>query len=411
MSTVSNSIGNRFTIGKSIGKGGFASVYLCEDESGSQYAVKCIELDEAGIPHPLELSLMASIRHPFLNPAHKIHVKDDMMYIFMDLAKSDLSKIVRKDKNPGYVADPVKVRKWLSSLVLAVSCLHGQKIIHADIKASNILVFGHEDNIRLSDFSLVMKFWKADTKYNHTIGTSTHRPLENLLQRDWDLSLDIWSLGVTIYEILYGTLIFPYQGDFNKKTKKDHINERCINCLIDWAERGPKKQHCNVAPYKHKFHNFNLVPEFYNDPYGLNDLLLKMLSIDPADRPTISQILGHPYFSGYQKPICTLIGTPTAKVKRGRLEKILNICNTAGLGSNVISLAIEMYSRINDLQGKKGEKDLKIYGCIWLASKITKKRVPSFHTWPVPLKKVLEMERQICGFLEFRLHHASNNKK
>lgn len=412
LTSVNNgNIGTKFTIGKKLGAGGFGSVYACEDEYGNQFAVKCIETEDSGIPHPLELSVMASIRHPYLNSAHKIYVKDDMVYIFMDLAKSDLSKIVRRDKNPNYVPDPVKIRKWICSLVLAIACLHNQRIIHADIKASNILIFGNDDHAKLSDFSLVMKFWKSDTKFNHTIGTSTHRPMENLLQKDWDLSLDIWSLGVTIYEILYGTLIFPYQGDLGR-VKKDHITERCINCLIDWAERGPRKQSCDAIPFKHKFHVFNLVPEFWNDPYNLNDLLLKMLSVNPKDRPTINQILTHPYFQGYQRPLCTLIGTPTSKVKRPRLEKILNICTTNGLGSSVVSLSIELYSRTMHIQAKRNsEKEIRLLTCIWLACKITKKRVPNFTFDKYPLKRILEMEKTICNTLEFKLHHASNSHK
>ena len=288
--------------------------------------------------------------------------------------------------------------------MMAVACLHNQKIVHADIKASNILLF-NDDNVKLSDFSLIVKLWKPDSKYNHTIGTSTHRPMENLLSRDWDTSLDIWCLEVTLYEILYGELLFPYQGDFGKK-KKDHLSERCTNCLIDWAERGPKKQSCNVIPFKYKYHPFNLVPEFHNDPYGLNDILLRMLSIDPKDRPTINQILEHKYFLGYQRPLCTLVGTPTNKVKKTRLNKIITICNSYSLGSSIISLAIELYARTMEIPTKAKEKDIRLLTCIWIASKIVKKKVPSFEG---PIKKILMMERTICSALEFKLHHASNS--
>src|SRR5581483_10197142 len=132
-------IGDRFTIQESIGRGGYGSCYKCVDEFGNPFAVKCIKIDKYGIPHPLEFSIMSSIRHPYINSAYKIYVKDDIIYTFMDLAKCDVSKIVRIDKNPTRESypDPPRLRKWLCSIVSALSCLHSQKLVHADIKASN----------------------------------------------------------------------------------------------------------------------------------------------------------------------------------------------------------------------------------------------------------------------------------
>lgn len=418
MSTVGTSnsdvIGTRLKKVRKCGEGGFGAVYECSDEYGNHHAIKVIKMDEKyGIQHPLEFSIMTSIKYPYLNGAKKIQVESNKVYIYMDLAKSDLSKIVRLEKNPEYVADPQKVRKWLLSVVLALSCLHSQRIVHADVKASNVLLF-NDDTVRLADFSLVVKLWKADTKYRHTVGTATHRPLENLLERGWDTSLDIWSLGVTIYEIVYGSLLFPYQGTFSKIKNKngkyvdEYLAQRYCNCLIDWAERGPRKQSCNIPPFKHRWNHFKLSSKFNSDPYGINDILLRMLSINPSERPTITEILNHRYFVGYQNPLCTLLSSSYEKIPSKKVKVIRMICTDNALGSDVFDLSVELYAKTMKIKKAPKERDFRIFGCIWIASKIVKKPLPRFNE--NYRHKILEIEKIICIVLGFKLHHTSIQK-
>jgi serine/threonine protein kinase len=395
-------LGTDIKIHEKIGKGGFSIVNRCTDENNNEFAVKRCKISKLGIPHPQELSIMMSIKHPNINGAQRVYTPpgSKTLYIFQDLAKGDIAKIVRHDKLSGKQRpDPQTIRKWLVQLVSAVSCLHKQNIIHADIKAGNILLFDNGD-IRLSDFTLAIKQWSQDLKYNHTVCTSTHRPIENHLKREWDASLDIWSLGCTIYEIIYGHLLFPYQGNLGE-VKKDHLDERCTNCLIDWGITGPIKQSFNAVTTKYEYLKFNLTPEFRSDPYGINDLLLKMLMLNKDDRPTINDILKHRLFTGCPKMNYVLMSTPREEISEKEVKRILDICNSKSIGQHATIIAVDLYKRTVKMTSNSDL--IRIYACIWLACKLCHKLLPKFE---VAINKLVSVERSICAFLEYRLHFS-----
>src|SRR3972149_2780781 len=204
-----------------------------------------------------------------------------------------------------------------------------------------------------------------------------------------------------MYEILYGCLLFPYQGTFGKvkakngKNVDEYLSQRCCNCILDWCERGPRKQSCNVIPFKHRWNPFKLAPNFFTDPYGLNDLLLQMLSVNPKERPTVHTILNHHYFTGYQNPLTTLIGCP--------LEKIQDVCTENTLGSEVFDLSVELYAKSMKIKRKSGERDYRLYACIWIACKIVKRPFPKFGNFH---SKILDMEKILCDNLNYKLHHT-----
>ena len=202
------------TLDKQLGKGGFGTVYLCRNENNEELAVKCIKTKDFGIPSLIEASIMSVIQHPNLTQALKIHSTPQMLYIVQELAISDLS--VYRSKNQ---LDQNTMILWTHSIIQGLACLHRYDIIHGDLKASNILVYSN-NNIKITDFTLsTNRKWSN----NYRPCTQTHRPLEVWMGEKWNESVDIWALGCTIFELVYGKSLFVKQD-----------KDASINALIDW---------------------------------------------------------------------------------------------------------------------------------------------------------------------------------
>lgn len=398
-------IGSKITLLSLLGRGSYGSVYACQDEFGARLAIKCIETDGAssGIPCLMETSIMSIIHHPYLQKAISVHASPKMLYIISELATSDLSRYLRLKEN---LPSPTLLRKWAFCLLQAVACLHRKDIIHGDIKASNILLFDNEV-IRLTDFTLSV--YKLSGGHNHTVCTSTHRPLEVWLNREWDTPVDIWSLGCSLYEIAYGRPLFTH----NTLKEGSMLREQMVNCLLDWAERGPGgRQSTTVSRSDHEYTPFHLSDRFYNSEYvDFNALILSMLKLDPSERPTASDLLAHGYFKPlYEGGIVPfmIISTPVSPLSDRDVAKLTRALSRLGTQSTVdgrqskslLSLSIELYSRCLGI--RMDNHYLKLMACYWIAFKLIYRVSPN--NLDLPLTDILAMERTICSHLSFRLH-------
>lgn len=415
-------IGVKIHLGQTpLGKGAFGSVYQCTDEYKTELAVKCIPLDKDGIPCLMEASIMSMMNHPYLNQALRIHVDEKKLYIVQECAISDLSRLARtKTELKSGSPSPDLLRKWTYALVKATAALHRQNIIHADIKASNVLLFA--DNIvRLADFTVAVKKWHPGSLFRHTVCTATHRPLEIWLGRDWDQSIDLWSLGCTLYEIAYGELLFPYQAT-SAEMSETQIRDRSINSLLDWGERNPGGQEKVVVPKRNcEFIPFRLPAKFHDPAYAeFNDLILSMLRLNPTERPTIEQLLSHSYFRSITSPCVTfpMESVPVPDITsqlRHRLTRHLTKYTTS---KEIIGFSLELYGRSQfltidkkttvthpDIADQRNDERLRILTCLWISSKLIN-RIPINLGDIEP--KVLMWERLICKHLKFQLLTSEN---
>lgn len=240
---------------ETIGKGRFGAVYKCK-EDGEIKAIKCIKSCDVHVAEPI---IMSSIRHPHLNNALDVEFDSSYLFILQDIAITDLS---RHTRNKGLCIEQVK--RYTIQITQAIYCLHKNGIIHADIKASNILLY-NDDTVKLSDFTLSCFSLRRDG-FTHTVCTSSHRPLEKV----WSFPLDIWSFGCTIYEIRYGRLLFPLQRSDELLQKWGQwLDDECLTeCSVD------------TTPL---------------DDSPLNNMIKQMLCIEPSKRLDINRVLTHPF--------------------------------------------------------------------------------------------------------------------
>lgn len=415
-----NKVGNTFVISETLlGHGSYGDVFLATDETGKKVAVKCCKMDSSGIPNILETSIMSSMVHPHINRSLRIQASNTKLYIIQELAQTDLAEYTRRGKGD-HKPTISELRYWCFCIAQAVDALHKENIIHADIKASNVLLY-KDGSVRLTDFTLSTKKWDTREKFTHNVCTCTHRPLECFLRRPWDESLDIWSLGCTFYEIAYGEHLFPYQGNCDKDIIKDNqissdearkrvkdaktrLRNRSINAIIDWSSRGPNPptsyEIIGVTQYPIDFLPFVLCSDYKNPEMSVfNDLLCQMLIVDPSRRPTIGEVLSHPFFIDMKSPIYLSIKRPVNTISLGEQARVSRYIENYTSNPKIQSLALILYRRCNNLTHIS--EHIKAVACTWISSKLIVGYPPKVS---LPPHQLLSTERDICHNLEFMLH-------
>lgn len=375
-----------------IGTGGYGTVLKCIDKNGIEMAVKKICTNDDGIPCLMEISIMSTINHPFINKAYEIHCEPNMIYIIQELAISDL-RAYRNIHNP--CID--QIIKWFYQISSGLHHLHELDIIHGDIKSSNILIY-KDLTIKLSDFTLSTK---NNWSNNYFACTSSHRPLEILLnQGRWDKSIDIWSLGCTFFEIIYGYNLFSCQ-----KT------DQCINSIIDWSNNELVKANSNLKLKDIIYHSYIIPNPFIIDDSikgKLNLLILSLLKINYKDRPSISSILNNSLFDIYKIEQINLEieGQIYNNLSKRTQSRIKNIIMKFTENNIVIDHSLYLYSRLNKLYSISD--DLKIETCIWISHKLIYKYSLPQNKLNYPYYKISETERIICYHLGFKIHSPFN---
>jgi serine/threonine protein kinase len=394
-----SSSANHYTILEKVGSGSYGEVYEMIDKDGNESAVKQILRDNSGIPCLLEMIIMSSISHPYLNHANNIISTEKHINIIQEKAISDLSS-----HTYGKVLELDLVRLWFHMISQSLSCLHYLDLIHADIKAGNVLYFDDGD-IRLADFTLTTKKWSKDDQFSHPACTYGHCPPEVLMLDGWDEKVDIWSLGCFFYEVAFGIPLFPNQI---KLEDKKEVKRRYYNAIAEWLGYGLLGS-ANMIPVM-------LHPHYTDPKYSiLRDLIEKMLKFDPNDRINIDQVLGHPFFSGLTK-LKAEIREPvdndniTSEIENRLIktceELLIPMKNKIGEIDTgfIIKLACKIFKKVSNFSSAPvpGGADITVVTCCWIASKIFSGEPPLLET-PIDKKDIIRAELEMCIYLSFCL--------
>jgi serine/threonine protein kinase len=300
---VSTLLDGKYVLEDAVGNGAFSHVYRAHSVTSptTLSAIKCLKNSSHGIRSIIEPFIMSSIRHPNLMQATDIIFNKEYTCICMDLAVEDIYRARRRHLDKNF---PL-ILSWCWQVCQALACLHQHDIVHGDIKSLNVLVMA-DQSLRLSDFTLSVVL-PSSLQGHHTVCTITHRPPEVVLNLPWTRAVDVWALGCTLYEIVYGQLLFQAQSD-QLPVEEHTLTSKVLACYREWGYLRqqdiysifPTAQSV-LSRKRFKFQAPNL--QFIHDPpYNLlNDLIFSMLHLDPNQRPTLSTVLAHPVFRYRQK--------------------------------------------------------------------------------------------------------------
>ncbi|KAF5782994.1 putative protein kinase CAMK-CAMKL-CHK1 family [Helianthus annuus] len=206
----------RFEIGKLLGHGSFAKVYLARNlKSNEQVAIKVIDkekiLKTGLISHiKREISILRRVRHPNIVQLYEVMATKTKIYFVMEYVKGgELFNKVAKGRLKEDVA-----RKYFQQLISAVGFCHSRGVFHRDLKPENILL-DESGDLKVSDFGLsaISEQIKGDGLFHTFCGTPAYVAPEVLGRKGYEASkVDIWSCGVILFVLMAGYLPFHDQN-------------------------------------------------------------------------------------------------------------------------------------------------------------------------------------------------------
>ena len=287
------------TLIKYLDKGGFTEIYLSKKKGINDIlATKRLDQNKLNRTPVLkkylenEILILNSIKHPNIIRLYDVKRKPDYIYIVMELCNGGslhdcLQNYIKKYKKP--FTEEI-VQYLMKQILSGLKCLHDQKIIHRDLKLSNILIKYKSENdiknlnilsgqVKIIDFNASTKPGIISAKT--AIGTAPNMApsvVNNFLgNRDnYDEKVDIWSLGTLCYEMLVGkdlfegTQIMQKIKNCNEINIPQNISETAKSFLLSMLQKESEKRLSVNDLLKHEFitknpKNFNSIIHNYNN--------------------------------------------------------------------------------------------------------------------------------------------------
>ncbi|KAL8063547.1 hypothetical protein ABFX02_01G033200 [Erythranthe guttata] len=214
----------KYEMGKLLGKGTFAKVYVARNLSTNEFvAIKVIKKDEVIKDERMmeqiirEISVMRLVRHPNIVGLKEVMATKSKIFFVMEYVRG--GELFAKVALGRLKEDAA--RSYFQQLVSAVDFCHSRGVFHRDIKPENLLLDENGD-LKISDFGLSALHEHSPNAASHSggagkllhtqCGTPAYIAPEVLARKGYDgAKADIWSCGVVLYVLLAGFL--PFQDE------------------------------------------------------------------------------------------------------------------------------------------------------------------------------------------------------
>ena len=296
----------KYERGKFLGKGGFAKCYeMKRVDNGRIFAAKVF--DKKGLSNGRskkklinEIKIHKKLNNQNIVGFEKFFEDKDNVYILLELCSNQtLNELVKRRKRLG----ELEVQCYSLQIIRALKYIHNHRIIHRDLKLGNLFLTSKLE-LKLGDFGLAAKLEYDGQRRKTVCGTPNYVAPEILEKKNGhSYEVDIWSLGVVIYTMLFG--IPPFDA-----------NDEKIICK------------------KIKMNSYKFPDNIKVDP-SAKKLISSLLNLDPSKRPSLDAIIEHDFFKIYHSiPLVLPLSTLSCPLSQKYISEFLKNDNATNVKNN-----------------------------------------------------------------------------
>jgi dual specificity tyrosine-phosphorylation-regulated kinase 2/3/4 len=292
---IGDDIGNRYEIKNKISRGAFGIVISCYDHKNKEMvAIKCPAKNDYNKLIKIESEIYHKVGgdNPYIMNVKKFISHNYQNYLVMEKLDKNLY-LWRKNNKP----DINKIKDIILQIMKGIKYLHNKNIVHADLKPENI-VFTDNTYTKIKIADLGNGVFEYELNKYSIMQTRYYRAPEVILQTHKNKSIDIWSIGCIICELITGTPIF-----FGKTENSQ------LFAIMEYLGI-PSKNIIKESRVRYHYFNYTYRPKtaygYYIKSKSLNklfndkdllDLLNKMFDYDNVQRINIDDCINHKWFN------------------------------------------------------------------------------------------------------------------